>query len=69
MRFLLDQDGYAATPRFICGLGYDAVTTSKAGLSRSVDSDLLKAAAAQNRILVTRDRDFGGQVFLRNIGA
>ena len=69
MRFLLDQDVYAATSRFLCGLGHDAVTTPKAGLSRSVDSDLLKAAAAQNRILVTRDRDFGGQVFLRNIGA
>jgi len=69
MRFLLDQDVYAATSRFLCSLGHDAVTTPKAGLSRSVDSDLLKAAAMQNRILVTRDRDFGGLVFLRNIGA
>ena len=69
MRFLLDQDVYAATGRFLIGLGHDVVTIAKVGLSRSSDSDLLEIAHEQSRIFVTRDRDFGGLVFVQGLGA
>jgi len=41
MRFLLDQDVYAATGRFLMSLGHDVITAGKIGLSRPSDSDLL----------------------------
>jgi len=69
MKFLLDQDIYALTERFLCELGYDIVTAAKLGLSRSTDSDLLKAAGEQKRIFVTRDRDYGNLVFVHREGS
>jgi predicted nuclease of predicted toxin-antitoxin system len=69
MRFLLDQDVYAATARFPRSLGHDIVPVAKIGLSRASDSGLLNTAHEQNRILVTRDRDFGGLVFVGGLGA
>ena len=68
MRFLLDQDVYALTARFLSGLGHDAVSVAAIGLSQAADSELLHAATAQGRILVTRDRDFGTLVFVRELG-
>ena len=69
MRFLLDQDVYASTARFLADLGHDVVPVAKIGLSQAVDSDLLKIAREQDRIFVSRDRDFGGLVFLQDLGA
>jgi len=69
MRFLLDQDVYAATARFIDDLGHDVALAATLGLSRASDSDLLQTAHQQQRIMITRDRHFGGLVFLRNFGA
>ena len=69
MRFLLDQDVYAATARFISNLEHDVVTASMLGLAQATDSDILHAARRQQRILVTRDRHFGGLVFLHDISA
>lgn len=69
MRFLLDQDVYAATARFLGELGHDAVPVSKLGLSRASDSDLLRTAQEEARVFVTRDRDFGNLVFLQQLGA
>jgi len=69
MRFLLDQDVYAATARFLGGLGHDVVPVAQIGLSQADDSDLLRIAQEQNRIFVTRDRDFGGLVFVKGLGA
>ena len=68
MKFLLDQDVYALTERFLRGLGYDVKTASELGLSRAIDSDLLKLAGEQGRIFVTRDRDYGNLVFVHHIG-
>ena len=59
---------YAGTARFLSGLGHDVVSVAKLGLSQANDSDLLNAARAQGRILVTRDRDFGGLVFVQKLG-
>ena len=69
MRFLLDQDVYAATAGFLTGIGHDVVRVAQIGISQVDDELLLETAGEQNRILVTRDRDFGGLVFVKNLGA
>ena len=53
MKFLLDQDIYALTVRFLRDLGHEVVTAAELGLSRSVDADLLARAGQESRILVT----------------
>jgi predicted nuclease of predicted toxin-antitoxin system len=69
MKLLTDQDVYAATVQFLRGLGHDVVTAAERGLSQSTDADLLQAAHAEGRVFVTRDRDFGGLVFMQALGA
>jgi len=69
MKFLLDQDVYHATARFLSELGHDVVPVAQISLAQADDSDLLEEAQAQGRILITRDRDFGGLVFVQGLGA
>ena len=68
MKFLLDQDVYAVTKRFLTKLGHDVETASAIGLSAADDSILLDYSQKCGRILVTRDRDFGALVFVRSAG-
>jgi predicted nuclease of predicted toxin-antitoxin system len=68
MKFLLDQDVYALTERFLREQGYDVVTAFELGLSRAPDLDLLNKAGEQERIFVTRDRDYGNLVFIHHAG-
>jgi len=68
MRFLADQDVYATTIRFLAGLGHDVVTAASLGLARAEDAELLRVAQQEGRIFVTRDRDFGGLVFVQGSG-
>jgi predicted nuclease of predicted toxin-antitoxin system len=67
MKSFLDQDVYAATARLLNGLGHDVVTAAGTGHARATDLELLGLALQQDRILVTRDRDFGSLVFLQNL--
>ena len=69
MKFLLDQEVYALTERFLREQGYDLVKVSELGQSRAQDSDLLKLAGEQGRIFVTRDRDYGNLVFVHHLGS
>ena len=69
MRFLLDQDVYAVTARFLESLGHDVVRAAQIGLAGSEDDELLRVAQEQSRLFVTRDRDFGNLVFVRKLGA
>ena len=69
MKFLLDQDVYALTARFLIEQGHDVVTAAQLGLSRAQDIDLLKHAANDGRIFVTRDRDYGNLVFVHGAGS
>jgi predicted nuclease of predicted toxin-antitoxin system len=69
MKFLADQDVYAATIRFLNGLGHDVVSAAQIGMSQADDADLLRTAQAQGRILITRDRDFGGLVFVAGMSS
>jgi predicted nuclease of predicted toxin-antitoxin system len=65
VKFLLDQDVYAVTGRFLRSRGHDVLTAHEAGLSQADDTVLLDEAKRQGRVMVTRDRDYGGLVFLR----
>lgn len=65
MKLLLDQDVYASTAHFLHSLHHDIVTVAEIGASRAEDDVLLHMAHDQDRIFVTRDRDFGGLVFVR----
>jgi predicted nuclease of predicted toxin-antitoxin system len=69
MKFLLDQDVYAVTTRFLRENGYDVITASELNLSRAKDSELLKIAGEQERIFITRDRDYGNLVFVHGAGS
>ncbi|HEY6011966.1 MAG TPA: DUF5615 family PIN-like protein [Nitrospirota bacterium] len=69
MKFFLDQDVYAATVRFLRGLGHDVATAAEEGCSRASDAELLQIAREQGRILVTRDRDYGSLVFVQGSGS
>jgi predicted nuclease of predicted toxin-antitoxin system len=68
MRLLLDQDVYAATARFLAALGHDVAVAGELSSAPGSDADILAAARRDARILVTRDRDFGALVFLRQLG-
>lgn len=68
MKFLLDQDVYAKTERFLRDEGHDLVRVSELGLARATDEIVLSTAQEQGRILITRDRDYGNLVFVRSLG-
>jgi predicted nuclease of predicted toxin-antitoxin system len=68
MRFLLDQDVYAKTARFLRAEGHDLLQVSELGLSQATDETILSTAQTQNRILITRDRDYGNLVFVQALG-
>ena len=68
MKFLTDQDVYETTVRLLSGLGHDVVTAAQCGMAQMPDVDLLRAAHSESRIFVTRDRDFGGLVFVHGGG-
>jgi predicted nuclease of predicted toxin-antitoxin system len=67
MRFLADQDVYAKTVILLRDRNHDVITAAELGLSRASDRDLLQAAIQDGRIFLTRDRDFGGLVFVQAI--
>ena len=69
MKFLADQDVYAATVRVLGGMGHDVITAGQLGLGQAEDTELLRIAHEQGRIFATRDRDFGGIVFAQGAGA
>ena len=64
MRLLTDQDVFAVTVRFLRNLGHEVATAAQLSLAASSDDQLLQTAMHQRRILVTRDRDYGGLVFV-----
>lgn len=63
MKFLADQDVWAATTRFLRSQGHDVVTVSELELSRAEDEHLPTIALREGRLMITRDRDVGGLVF------
>jgi predicted nuclease of predicted toxin-antitoxin system len=68
MKFLTDQDVYGVTVWFLRTLGHDVVTASDLKMSQAKDATLLQTAQADKRIFVSRDKDFGGLVFVAGMG-
>jgi len=69
VKFLLDQDVYTVTARFLCSLGHNVVRVAQIGRSQADDEELLKIAQGQGCLFVTRDRDYGNLVFAKGLGA
>jgi predicted nuclease of predicted toxin-antitoxin system len=69
MKFLFDQDVYAATAKFLTDEQHDVVLVRQLGLSAAKDEEILIVAQELNRILITRDRDYGNLIFVRAFGS
>jgi predicted nuclease of predicted toxin-antitoxin system len=65
VRILCDHDVYGLTVLHLRTLGHDVVTAAERGLAQASDLELLAAARDDDRLFVTRDRDFGGLVFVQ----
>lgn len=63
MILLADHDVWAATLELLTSEEHDITTASDLDLARAPDRVLLEEATARNRLLLTRDRDFGRLVF------
>ena len=64
MRLLADQDIYSFTIEWLRKEGHDIVTARELGMQRVADDVLLREAKGTERLFLTRDKDFGGLVFL-----
>jgi predicted nuclease of predicted toxin-antitoxin system len=64
MKLLLDQ----GTPRSVATIlrraGFDAVHTGETGLAEAEDSEIIRRAALEDRVVVTLDADFHAQLAL-----
>ncbi|WP_022853361.1 DUF5615 family PIN-like protein [Thermodesulfatator atlanticus] len=69
MKFLLDQNIYHKTEIFLKNLGYDVLTLRELGLHKAADEELILYVRKLNRILITRDKDFGHLVFVKDMKA
>lgn len=65
MRFLVDQDIYGVTVKWLMENDQDVITAKDLDLQRAPDLELLRKAAELDRVLITRDKDFGSLLFLR----
>lgn len=59
MRLLLDQNLSRDLPALLTAVGFDVADTRALGMQRWVDEDIADFAAAENRIIVSADTDFG----------
>lgn len=63
MTLLADHDAWAVTIELLTSERHDVTTASDLDLARAPDRVLLQKATARNRLLPTRDRDFGRLIF------
>ena len=59
MRLLLDQNLSRDLPALLSDAGFDVADTRTLGMQRWSDEDIADSAAAENRIVVSADTDFG----------
>jgi predicted nuclease of predicted toxin-antitoxin system len=64
MRFLADQDVWFQTIEYLRNGGHGVLTAGDAGRSRTGDLEMLRFARSEQRLFITRDKDFGSLVFL-----
>ena len=66
MYFPVDQDVYLSTINLLLKWEHDVITAKEINMACAKDEDLLRKAREMNRIFITRDKDFGALVFLKN---
>jgi predicted nuclease of predicted toxin-antitoxin system len=59
VRLLADQDLWMTTVVALRTAGHDVLRVSEIGLDRATDAEILSRAKADERVVVTRDLDFG----------
>ena len=62
-RFLLDENAESRIGRALQALGHDVKTIARDYPASLPDRQILALAVAEDRILVTNDRDFGDLIF------
>ena len=65
MDFLIDHNVYKITVDFLISSGHNIVSVSEINMQSSKDEEVLSKANETKRILITRDKDFGLLVFLK----
>lgn len=65
MKLLTDHDVYKITVDFLRQHGHDVATAKDLGLHKAADKQLLEKAKITDRLFITRDKDFGMLVFLK----
>jgi predicted nuclease of predicted toxin-antitoxin system len=63
LRFLADESCDFSVVRSLRDAGYDVLAVAEY-MQRSVDRELIEQATAQQRILITEDKDFGWLVYV-----
>jgi predicted nuclease of predicted toxin-antitoxin system len=66
MRILTDQDVYKITVDNLIKWEHDVITAKEINMSKATDEELLIMANKTDRILITRDKDFGALLFLKS---
>lgn len=62
MRFIVDESTGAAVVEKLRNLGHDVVAVAEE-MPQANDSDILKRAANEGRVVLTNDKDFGDLAF------
>lgn len=65
-RFLADENVHPDVTVELREMGHDVLDIREAGLRGSTDAELLRIAAAENRVVITHDRDFGAMAIARS---
>jgi len=65
MRLLIDQDVHQVTVNQLKEWGHDVTTVRELEMQQASDERLLTKAREADRILITRDKDFGALTFLK----
>jgi len=59
IKFLLDENLSRSTKLFLIDLGYDVKSAGDYKMLGCADTDILRRAALENRVVITHDLDFG----------
>lgn len=68
MRFLADESCDFAAVRGLRSHGHDVLAVGEFQ-QRSVDKDVMELALAENRVLLTEDKDFGWLAFVAHVNS